>query len=209
MQSLGTCTVCKRPGSDPKDTRHTQKNTKYPQSLKVWRCFAFNGLCDLVVLSKNTTVTKEVSLELLRDNLELSFKKTKADIFQQDGAPAHTAKTVKEWLDNFEINTTKDWSGNSPDISQIENLWALIKCALRDHDTPTPSKLEKEICKCLANFKPKTLQNLADIVPNRPRLVLKQKKKKKAIKYQVLGGIRFCMFFVIRQEMCYQKLLER
>lgn len=36
--------------------------------------------------------------------------KTKNEIFQQNGAPAHTAKIIKEWLDNCEISTIKDWS---------------------------------------------------------------------------------------------------
>ena len=66
----------------------------------VWVCFTFNGLGDLVIFPKNTTITKEVYLELLMDHLESSFEKTKAEIFQQDGAPAHTIKIVKEWLDD-------------------------------------------------------------------------------------------------------------
>lgn len=173
--------VYRRPGSDPNDPRYTQKTTKHPQSLMVWGCFTFSGLGDLVVFPKNTTITKEVYLELLMDHLELSFEKTKAEIFQQDGAPAHTAKIVKEWLDNCEINTIKDWPGNSPDISPIENLWAVIKAKLRDRDTSTLPKLEKELRTCWADFKPETLQNLADSIPKRLKEMLK--KKGNAIKY--------------------------
>lgn len=51
----------------------------------------FNGLGDLVPLPQNTAVTKEMYLELLMDNLWSSFQKTKAEIFQQNEAPAQTA----------------------------------------------------------------------------------------------------------------------
>ncbi len=83
------------------------------------------------------------------DNLESSFEITKAEIFQQDGAPAHTAKIVKEWLDIREINTIKDCPGSSPDISPTENLWAGIKAKLHDRDTSTLSKLEKRASQML------------------------------------------------------------
>lgn len=106
----------RQPGSDFNDTHYTQKTTKHPQSLIVCGCFTFNALIDLVVFPENTTVTEEMYL----DNLESSFEIEKVKIFQQDGPPAHTAKIVKEWLDNCEVKTIKDWPGYSPDISLTE-----------------------------------------------------------------------------------------
>ena len=43
-----------------------------------------------------------------------------------DGAPCHTAKVVKGFLDNKNIPTIK-WPGNSPDLNPIENVWAYMK----------------------------------------------------------------------------------
>ena len=46
------------------------------------------------------------------------------DIFQQDGAPVHTSKVAIKWLEN-NLNSFWGkgvWSGNSPDLSPIENL---------------------------------------------------------------------------------------
>jgi len=133
------------------------------------------------VFPKGTTVTKQVYLELLMDHLESSFEKTQANIFQQDGAPAHTAKIVKEWLNNCAVDFIKDWPGNSPDISPVENLWAVMKAKLQGRDTSTLSKLEAELHNCWAEFKHETLQNLAESVPKCLKEVLK--KKGNAIKY--------------------------
>ena len=50
-------------------------------------------------------------------------------IFQQDEVITHTAAKTKRWChDNFSDFWTKGiWSGNIPDLSPIENLWAIIR----------------------------------------------------------------------------------
>ena len=47
-------------------------------------------------------------------------------IFQQDGAPAHTARATQNWLQtNFPDFTAKDlWPPNSPDLSPLDyHVW--------------------------------------------------------------------------------------
>jgi hypothetical protein len=42
--------------------------------------------------------------------------------FQQDGAPAYTAKTRRKFIQE-QIGLIQNWPANSPDLSVIENVW--------------------------------------------------------------------------------------
>ncbi len=51
-------------------------------------------------------------------------------IFQQDLAPAHTAKSTKSWLNDHGV-VVLDWPANPPDLN-IENLWGIVKRKMRN-----------------------------------------------------------------------------
>ncbi len=52
-------------------------------------------------------------------------------IFQQDLAPAHTARITKSWLNDHGVGVL-DWPANSPDLSSVENLWSTVKRKMRN-----------------------------------------------------------------------------
>ncbi len=52
-------------------------------------------------------------------------------IFQQDLAPAHTAKSTKSWLNDHGVGVF-DWPANSPDLNPIENLRGIVKRKMRN-----------------------------------------------------------------------------
>ena len=123
-----------RPGADPYHPKYTQGTVKYPDSVMIWGAFGYHGKGKLVVLPKNITVIKE-----------RYFDACKSEVFMQDGAPAHTAKLIKEWFEFVGVDYIKDWPGNSPDFNPVENLWGLIKRRLRGRNTSTVPQLVKEI----------------------------------------------------------------
>ncbi len=65
-------------------------------------------------------------------------------IFQQDLAPAHTAKGTKSWFNDHGV-TVLDCPANLPDLKSIENLCGIVKRKMRDTrpnnaDDPTAIK---------------------------------------------------------------------
>ncbi len=52
-------------------------------------------------------------------------------IFQQNLAPAHTAKGTKSLFNDHGINVL-DWPANLPDLNPIDNLWGIVKRKMRD-----------------------------------------------------------------------------
>ena len=39
-------------------------------------------------------------------------------------APAHTTARTTRWLQQHGVRVAERWSGNSPDLNPIENMWA-------------------------------------------------------------------------------------
>lgn len=106
----------------------------------VWGAFSYGGVAELHVFPKGQSVTKDVYRSLLDSRLADCFAATGAEGLQQDGTPCHTAHTVKDWLAANEVECIPDWPANSPDISPIEDLWAIMKGRLRNEDTSTLPK---------------------------------------------------------------------
>ncbi len=65
-------------------------------------------------------------------------------IFQQDLAPAHTAKGTKSWFNDHGV-TVLDWSANSPDLIPIEqgssNLSLEVQSAAEFSSNPDQTHL--------------------------------------------------------------------
>ncbi len=81
------------------------------------------GVGPLCFLKTNITapVYQDILEHLMLPSADQLFKD--ADfIFQQDFAPAHTAKSTKSWLNEHGVGVHY-WPANSPDLNPIKNLW--------------------------------------------------------------------------------------
>lgn len=85
-------------------------------------------------------------------------------MFQQDGAPCHTAKSVTQWLRDCEVDFISNWPSNSPGINPTEYLRSILKQQLQGMDTSSVLKLEAAIWEEWDNFNHKLFKNLTELV---------------------------------------------
>ncbi len=107
-------------------------SVKFTQSVMIWAAMSSAGVGPLCFLKY--TVNAAIYQEILDHFMLPSADKLYGDaafIFQQDLAPAHTAKGTKSWFNGHGV-TVLDWPANSPDLIPIENLWGIVKRKMRD-----------------------------------------------------------------------------
>ncbi len=96
--------------------------------------------CNLLVLVHcflKSTINAAIYLDILEYFMLLSADKLYGDadfIFQQDLAPAHSAKGTKSWFNDHGV-TVLDWAANSPDLNPVENLWGYCQEEDERHQT--------------------------------------------------------------------------
>ncbi len=91
-------------------------------SLMIWAAMSSAGVGPLCFLK--STVNAAIYQDILENFMLPSADKLYGDadfIFQQDLAPAHTAKGTKSWFNDHGV-TVLDWPENSPDLNLVENL---------------------------------------------------------------------------------------
>ena len=113
----------------------------------VWGCITATGPGPLTFVeghidSKKYIEILQEQLEPLLDEIPLSrrFKTT----FQHDNAPPHISKYSKAALSKMHI-IISSWPALSPDLNIIENVWALLKRAVRKHEATSIPSLKKAI----------------------------------------------------------------
>ncbi len=121
-----------RKGGEAHSPSCLKSSVKFPQSVMIWGAMSSAGVGPLCFFKTNVTapVYQEMLEHFVLPSADQLFKD--ADfIFQQDLAPAHTAKSTKSWLNDHGVGVL-DWPANSPDLNTIENLWGIIKRKMRN-----------------------------------------------------------------------------
>ena len=95
-------------------------------------------------------------------------------IFQQDLAPAHTAKSTKTWFNNYGF-TVLDWPANSLDLNPIENLWCIVQRKVRDSRPTNTDELKATIRVTWASITPQQCHRLIASMPRHIDAVINAK----------------------------------
>ena len=118
-----------------------QPGFRHPKKVMLWSCMSVNGPGRVHVVegSMNSVQYKEVISHSVIPQIDEWFG-TEPYWFQQDLAPCHTSRVVKAFYEEKHVNVLS-WPGNSPDLSPIENLWAIVKERLRKKSISSKSEL--------------------------------------------------------------------
>ncbi len=95
-------------------------------------------------------------------------------IFQQDLAPAHSAKATSTWFKDHGIPVL-NWPANSPDLNPIENLWGIVKRKMRYARPNNAEELKATIRATWALITPEQCHRLIDSMPCRIAAVIQAK----------------------------------
>ncbi len=152
-----------------------KSSVKFPQSVMIWAAMSSAGVGPLCFLK--STVNAAIYQEILEHFMLPSADKLYGDadfIFQQDLAPAHTAKGTKSWFNDHGV-TVLDWPANSPDLNPIENLWGIVKRKMRDTRPSNADELKDAVKETWASIPPQQCHKLITSMPRRIEAVIKAK----------------------------------
>ncbi len=152
-----------------------KSSVKFSQSVMIWAAMSSAGFGPLCFLK--STVNAAIYQEILEHFMLPSADKLYGDadfIFQQDLAPAHTAKGTKSWFNDHGV-TVLDWPANSPDLNPIENLWGIVKRKMRDTRPNNADELKATVKETWASIPPQQCHKLITSMPHRIEAVIKAK----------------------------------
>lgn len=143
-------------------------------SIGIWGCIGeFGaGCCSIFPGRMNQHRYLDLLEDHLRPSIDLMEKPGQKIIYQQDGATCHTAKLVKSWFKENDIELLP-WPANSPDLNPIEHLWVEIDKKLANLQLVSMAELEEALHKFWCEITREDVLNLIESMPRRVEAVIK------------------------------------
>ncbi len=141
----------------------------------VWGAMSSAGVGPLCFLRSkvNTAVYQEVLEHFMLPAADQLYGDADV-IFQQDLAPAHSAKATSTWFKDHGIPVL-NWPANSPGLNPIENLWGIVKRKMRYARPNNAEELKATMRATWALITPEQCHRLIDSMPRRIAAVIQAK----------------------------------
>jgi transposase len=154
-----------------------KKIPKHSPSVMVWAAIGLGYKSPLIfiegTLDASTYRTMLAHYGIIESVHEI-FKNNRSDVyFQQDGAPAHTSQETVQWID-AQIDLIPNWPPNSPDLSPIENVWAIMDINIAPKNPQNPEDLKRFLLEEWDKLPQETIDHLIQSMPERFRVCLRQ-----------------------------------
>ena len=114
---------------------------------------------------------QDILVENLQPSLDL-FQLGDDYIFQQDNAPCHTSRLMKDFFAQESIDVMP-WPARSPDLNPIENLWVWIDRKLQEKPIKNLAELKQAVHEAWLNVPIDLCQKLIESMPKRIKSCIK------------------------------------
>lgn len=153
----------------PQYTTKTFKEAN--SSINIWGYIKSTGERGIVLFDGNLDSLKYQEL------LEKIYivKHRRYELFMQDGARCHTAKSTMAFLRKKKIKVIEDWPAQSPDLNPIENLWSVLKKQVHTNTFHNKQELWKVVEEEFEKIPTNYIKNLFKSVPKRLKLCIANK----------------------------------
>eukprot|EP00658_Telonema_sp_P-2_P077214 TRINITY_DN6930_c0_g3_i1.p1 TRINITY_DN6930_c0_g3~~TRINITY_DN6930_c0_g3_i1.p1 ORF type:complete len:125 (+),score=20.89 TRINITY_DN6930_c0_g3_i1:144-518(+) len=122
---------------DPDPEERYVGKSAHPTKVMVWGAITYTGRSALYFFDSKVDseeyqkAVKEAMLDCLYEEEWMNCDPGNSYVFQQDGARCHTSKSTEIWLEenlpsHWSFTPRGGWAANSPDLSIIENCWAVL-----------------------------------------------------------------------------------
>lgn len=153
----------------------TTRCRKYPISTMIWAAIGKDVKSKLIFIDKS--INEDRYKEVLDESMILNELSSKTGqwkyFFQQDGATCHMKKYIFNYINKY-ARILNGWPPNSPDLSPIENLWAIMKNLLSRLGIKPKNKkeLRELIQKVYDEIEIDTINNLIESLEYRLKMCL-------------------------------------
>lgn len=158
-----------------------ENHTQTPEKVNVWAGILGDHIIGPIFLDEN--LTGVLYLNLLQNVIHPQIEETVANnrvefenpvIFQQDGAPPHFFRPVRDWLDQtypgrwIGRRGPMEWPARSPDLTPLDFfLWGYVKSKVYVTKPQTIEELKTRIRQVCSSITADTFQNVRNEFRNR------------------------------------------